>query len=140
ALRHGFATLAAAREADPDLARRIPGFHLEGAYLSRDDGPRGAHPKEHARDPDWDEFQRWQAAAGGKILMVTVAPERAGALAFIEKLTAAGVVAAIGHTAATGQQIRDAVSAGARTSTHLGNGSPRQHPRPDHHKRDKPTH
>src|SRR4029079_5881709 len=86
ALRHGFATLAAAREADPDLARRIPGFHLEGAYLSRDDGPRGGHPKEHARDPDWDEFRRWQDAAGGKILMVTVAPERAGALGIIEHL------------------------------------------------------
>jgi N-acetylglucosamine-6-phosphate deacetylase len=122
ALRHGFATVAKAREADPELARRIPGFHLEGPYLSGEDGPRGAHPKEHVRDPDWDEFRRLQDAAGGKILMVTVAPERKGATAFIEKLTASGVVVAIGHTAATGQQIRDAVAAGAKTSTHLGNG------------------
>ena len=55
--------------------------------------------------------------------MVTLAPERPGAMAFIEKLAAAGVVVAIGHTAATGEQIRDAVAAGARTSTHLGNGA-----------------
>jgi N-acetylglucosamine-6-phosphate deacetylase len=122
AIRHGFRTLSASREADPQLRAVLPGYHLEGPYLSGEDGPRGAHPCEHIRDPDWDEFQRWQEAAEGRILMVTVAPERAGALPFIEKLTASGVVVAIGHTAATGQQIRDAVAAGARTSTHLGNG------------------
>ncbi len=121
-LRHGFATLAKVRESDADLARRIPGYHLEGPYLSSEDGPRGAHPKEHARDPDWNEFQRWQDAANGMIRMVTVAPERTGAMPFIEKLTQAGVVVAIGHTAATAQQLRDAVAAGAKTSTHLGNG------------------
>jgi N-acetylglucosamine-6-phosphate deacetylase len=54
--------------------------------------------------------------------MVTVAPERPGILEFIEKLSKAGVVVAIGHTAATAQQIRDSVTAGAKTTTHLGNG------------------
>lgn len=133
ALRHGFATLEKARAADPVLAMRIPGYHLEGPYLSGEDGPRGAHPREHARDPDWDEFRRLQDAAGGRIRMVTVAPERTGALAFIEKLAAAGVVVAIGHTAATGQQIRDAVKAGAKTSTHLGNGCHAVLPRHDNY-------
>ena len=133
ALRHGFATLAQALDADAELARRMPCFHLEGPYLSGDDGPRGAHPKEHTRDPDWDEFQKWQDAAGGKIRMVTVAPERNGALAFIERLTASGVVVAIGHTAATGAQIRDAVTAGAKTSTHLGNGCHAVLPRHDNY-------
>lgn len=121
-IRDAFATLTAAVDADADLARRLPAFHLEGPYLSGEDGPRGAHPREYARDPDWDEFRRWQDAAGGRIRLVTLAPERPGALRFIEQLTAAGVVAAIGHTAAAGLQIRDAVSAGARVSTHLGNG------------------
>ncbi len=133
ALRHGFATLAAARRADPDLAARVPGYHLEGPYLSADDGPRGAHPREHARDPDWDEFRRWQDAADGRILMVTLAPERAGAIAFIERLAAAGVVVAIGHTAATPQQVRDAATAGARTCTHLGNGCHAVLPRHDNY-------
>jgi N-acetylglucosamine-6-phosphate deacetylase len=133
AFRHGFATLAQAIDSDPELAKRVPGFHLEGPYLSGEDGPRGAHPREHARDPDWDEFRRLQDAAGGRIRMVTVAPERAGAVAFIEKLAASGVVAAIGHTAATGQQIRDAVAAGARTSTHLGNGCHATLPRHDNY-------
>ena len=123
AIRHGFEVLAKACDADPDLNRRLPGFHLEGPYLSGEDGPRGAHPKPHVRDPDWDEFRRWQDAAGGRIRMVTLAPERVGALPFIERLAAAGVVVALGHTAASGEQIRDAVRAGAKTSTHLGNGS-----------------
>src|SRR5204863_1030782 len=59
----------------------------------------------------------------GKILMVTIAPERPGAIAFIAKLAAAGIVVALGHTSATSDQIRAAVDAGARTSTHLGNGA-----------------
>ena len=133
ALRHGFATLSKALDADAELARRMPCFHLEGPYLSGEDGPRGAHPKEHARDPDWDEFRRWQDAAGGRIRMVTLAPERKGAIPFIEKLAAGGVVVAIGHTAATGAQIRDAVKAGARTSTHIGNGCHAVLPRHDNY-------
>lgn len=131
AIRHGFAMLSAAIDSDAQVRRSIPGFHLEGPCLSAEDGPRGAHPREHIRDPDWDEFQRWQEAAGGRIRMVTVAPERPGMPAFIEKLFAAGIVVAIGHTAATGQQIRDAVAAGARTSTHLGNGCHAVLPRHD---------
>ncbi|MBM3980650.1 MAG: amidohydrolase family protein [Planctomycetes bacterium] len=133
ALRHGFATLARALDADADLARRMPCFHLEGPYLSGEDGPRGAHPKEHARDPDWDEFRRWQDAAGGRIKMVTLAPERTGAFVFAEKLSVAGVVVAIGHTAASPGQIRDGINAGAKTSTHLGNGCHATLPRHDNY-------
>lgn len=119
---HSFRTLAAAVEQDKSLSQAIPGFHLEGPYLSGEDGPRGAHPLQHIRDPIWDEFCRWQDTAGGRIKLVTLAPERNGAIQFIEQLTAAGVMVAIGHTAASGQQIQDAVQAGAKLSTHLGNG------------------
>ncbi len=130
-LQNGFRTLSQVLDADAELRHRMPVFHLEGPYISGDDGPRGAHPKTHTRDPDWDEFRRWQDAAGGRIRMVTVAPERHGTMAFIERLTASGVVVAIGHTAATGAQIRDAVTAGAQTSTHLGNGCHATLPRHD---------
>jgi N-acetylglucosamine-6-phosphate deacetylase len=123
ALRHGFATLRAACESDPALDRAIPCFHLEGPYISPEDGPRGAHPLEHVRLPDLNEFHRLQEAAGGHIRLVTLAPEREGALPFIGALVKAGVVVAIGHTAASPEQIREAVRAGARLSTHLGNGS-----------------
>lgn len=123
ALAHGFATLAGACDSDAELARTIPAFHLEGPYIAAEDGPRGAHPREHVRPPDWDEFRRWQDAAGGRIRLVTLAPEQVGALRFIERLAVAGVVVSIGHTAATPDCIRDAVKAGARLSTHLGNGA-----------------
>ena len=130
-IRQSFQILTKAIESDPQLAKAIPGFHLEGPYLSADDGPRGAHPKEHIRDPEWDEFQRWQDAANGKIRILTIAPERTGAIPFIEKLTANKVVVAIGHTAASSDQIHDAVSAGAKISTHLGNGCASILPRHD---------
>jgi N-acetylglucosamine-6-phosphate deacetylase len=123
ALAHGFRTLHAARAADPVLQRAIVGLHLEGPYISPEDGPRGAHPRAHVRPPDWSEFQRLQEAAGGLIRIVTLAPETSGAIPFIERLTAAGIVVAIGHTAASGAALQGAVKAGARISTHLGNGS-----------------
>jgi N-acetylglucosamine-6-phosphate deacetylase len=122
-LRHGFTTLRSACESDRALDRSLPCFHLEGPYISPEDGPRGAHPLEHVRTPSLDEFQRLQEAAGGRIRLLTLAPERAGALPFIEALVKQGVVVAIGHTAARPEQIREAVRAGARLSTHLGNGS-----------------
>lgn len=123
ALQHGFSTLRLACDGEPELARAMPGYHLEGPYISAEDGPRGAHPRQHVRRPDWDEFRRLQDAAGGRIRLVTLAPELEGALTLIEKLTAAGVVVALGHTAAAPARIRDGVAAGARLSTHLGNGS-----------------
>ncbi len=109
----------------------IDGFHVEGPHISPDDGPRGAHPAPWVRSPDLDEFQRWQEAARGNIRMVTLAPEWPAATRYIEHLARAGVVAAIGHTAATSEQIADAVRAGATVSTHLGNGAHgmlRRHP------------
>jgi N-acetylglucosamine-6-phosphate deacetylase len=122
ALQHGMATLRQAVESDASLAHALPAFHLEGPYISADDGPRGAHPREHTRPPDWDEFRRLQETAGGRIRLVTLAPEHESALAFIEKLVALNVVVALGHTAAIPARIREAVKAGARLSTHLGNG------------------
>src|SRR5947209_14415288 len=107
-----------ARENDPKLGGAIPAIHVEGPYLGSEDGPRGAHPLEHVRDPEWEEFQQFQEAAGGLIKLLTLAPEREGALTFIEKVVASGVVVAIGHTGASPEQIRDAVKAGARMSTH----------------------
>jgi N-acetylglucosamine-6-phosphate deacetylase len=133
ALTHGFTTLAKACDSDAALNRAMPCFHLEGPYISQGDGPRGAHPRAHVRDPNWDEFHRWQEAAGGRIRLVTLAPELEGALPFIEKLTASGVVVAVGHTAATGPQIRAAIKAGAKLSTHLGNGAHAMLPRHDNY-------
>jgi len=130
-LRHAHATIARAMRELPEVASRIRGIHLEGPYISPDDGPRGAHPKVHVRPPDWDEFQRLQEAAGGHIKLLTVSPEYDNAPDFIRRVAASGVLVAIGHTKATSDQILAAVDAGARMSTHLGNGAHpliRRHP------------
>jgi N-acetylglucosamine-6-phosphate deacetylase len=121
-LRHGVRTLAQACAADPEIAARVAGIHLEGPYISEVDGYRGAHPLGAVRDPDWSEFQSLQDAAEGRIALVTLAPERPGAMGFIEKVVQSGVVVALGHTAADSPTLRAAVAAGARLSTHLGNG------------------
>ncbi len=116
--RFAAAARVVARHPDPAVA----GIHMEGPYLSRIDGPRGAHQLAFVRDASVDDFQRRQDAADGAIRLLTLAPEVPGALPLIEHAVASGVRVAIGHTDASPAQIRDAVSAGATLSTHLGNG------------------
>lgn len=125
--------IAEACDQDPITAAAIAAVHVEGPFISPEDGPRGAHRADCVRPPDWDEFCRWQEAAEGRIGIVTLSPEWPQAIAFIERLTEAGVIAAIGHTAASPAQIRDAACAGARLSTHLGNGSHLMLPRHDNY-------
>lgn len=107
----------------PDLANSIPAVHLEGPYVSGEDGPRGAHDKSFVREPSLEEYEQWKEAAGGLLKIVTIAPERKGAMEFIRHLTKDGTLVALGHTGADPAIIRQAVSSGARLSTHLGNGS-----------------
>jgi len=107
------------------------GIHLEGPYLSPEDGPRGAHPRKHCRPPNWSEFCRWQDAAEGEIRLVTLSPEYSESPDFVRRAVGANVKIAIGHTAANSEQIAAAVDAGASLSTHLGNGAHgeiRRHP------------
>ncbi|MFO0890080.1 MAG: amidohydrolase family protein [Isosphaeraceae bacterium] len=129
ALRHGVATIAAVCEREPEVARMVVGIHLEGPFLSERDGYRGAHPAAAIRDPSWPLIERLQAESGGRVALITLAPERPGAIAFIERATAAGIVVALGHTAADGETMRRAVEAGATLSTHLGNGIAAELPR-----------
>ena len=100
----------------------VPGFHLEGPYISPEDGYRGCHPVQHIRKPSWDEFTEYQKAAGGKIIQITIAPELDGAMEFIRLCTHIGIVIAMGHTNASAEQITHAVENGVKLSTHLGNG------------------
>ena len=106
----------------PSTLGSIPGFHLEGPYISAVDGYRGAHPKEHVRKPDWNEFLELYKASGEKILLVTVAPEVEGALEFIKKCREAGIVVSLGHHNGSAEIIKQAIDHGAGLATHLGNG------------------
>ena len=115
-----------ARSPDPAVA----GIHMEGPYLSPEDGPRGAHPREHVTDASIDDFDRRQEAADGRIVLVTLAPEAPGALSLIDHLVKAGVRVAIGHTGARRRsRSRTPYAAGATLATHLGNGCAQMLPR-----------
>jgi N-acetylglucosamine-6-phosphate deacetylase len=107
---------------DPENLGSIPGLHLEGPYISAVDGYRGAHPREHVRIPDWNEFSQLYERARGKILLVTMAPEAEGAIGFIKKCREKDIVVSLGHHNGTAENIHEAADAGAQLSTHLGNG------------------
>ncbi|TVR69565.1 MAG: N-acetylglucosamine-6-phosphate deacetylase [Spirochaetaceae bacterium] len=128
-IEHSIRTIQRARESDEVVKRAVPGFHLEGPFISPREGPRGAHPREYVREPSVAEYESWQEAAAGTIRIITVAPELPGAPSFIERVVRDGVVVSIGHTDATPEEIREAIQAGARMSTHLGNASSAMLPR-----------
>jgi N-acetylglucosamine-6-phosphate deacetylase len=114
--------VATARRANSMTAHAIPFVHIEGPFISPEDGARGAHPREAIRQIDLNEFERWQAASGGLVGMVTLSPHWENAMEFIASLVLKGVVVSIGHTHAPSERIHAATAAGATLSTHLGNG------------------
>jgi N-acetylglucosamine-6-phosphate deacetylase len=120
-LLKNFSILAEAMSDDAFLGS-IPGFHLEGPYISPLDGFRGAQPEKYIRNPDWGQFMELYKASGNNILTITVAPELDGAMDFIRKCDDLGIVVALGHHNGNAQQINEAVNNGAKTCTHLGNG------------------
>jgi N-acetylglucosamine-6-phosphate deacetylase len=107
---------------DEDVRYSVAGFHLEGPYISPEEGFYGCHPAAFIRKPSWYEFEQYQEAAHGNIMLVTVSPEVEGCIQFIDKCVRHNVLVALGHTNATAEQINRAVDHGARLSTHLGNG------------------
>lgn len=127
------AAIAEARRADPLVRHALPCVHVEGPYLSPEDGPRGAHDVSALRLPDVAELERWQRAGGGIVGIVTLAPELGGAIPYVRAASRAGVIVAIGHSAASPEQVIAAVDAGARLSTHLGNGCHLTVPRHPNH-------
>ena len=120
---HQLKIISRVLEDDPLLRRMCPGIHLEGPYISPEDGPRGVHSREFVRPPQWEELKKFQEACRGKIRCITLAPEIEGAIHFIEKAVGDGMVVGLGHTDATEDVIEDAVRAGARLSCHLGNAT-----------------
>ncbi|MEV4809321.1 N-acetylglucosamine-6-phosphate deacetylase [Micromonospora avicenniae] len=145
-LRHGTTTVLASLVSSPfELMRSataafrplvgegvLAGIHFEGPYLSA--ARCGAQNPEYLRDPSSKELAELIELAGSSLRMVTLAPERDGALEAVKLLTAHRVVAAVGHTDATYDETRAAIAAGASVGTHLFNGM-----RPVHHREPGPV-
>lgn len=122
-LLRALAAVAEAVRADPVVRAAVPFVHVEGPAVAPEDGPRGAHPREHVRPLDLAEVDRWQAAGEGLVGLVTLSPHWPGTEETVRGLVARGIRVSLGHTAATGEEIGRAVAAGATLSTHLGNGA-----------------
>lgn len=128
-IRAALSAIERARAADSLVAHAIPYAHVEGPFLSDEDGPRGVHDRAHIRPADIEELRRW----GDLVGMVTVSPHDDAAIEFIARATRLGVRCAIGHTHAAPEQITRAIDAGAELATHLGNGTYAVLPRHPNH-------
>ena len=122
-------------DTDKQLAGMFPKLHVEGPFICSANGPRGAHPREHCKSPDDipDLIDRLIEVSGGRVGIVTLAPELPGAIELISRITEMGICVGIGHTQASNEILNDAVIAGAKLSTHLGNGSHQVLPRLDNY-------
>ncbi|HTF07718.1 MAG TPA: N-acetylglucosamine-6-phosphate deacetylase [Asanoa sp.] len=145
-LRHGTTTLFASLVSSPFPLMRaataafaplvdagvLAGIHFEGPYLST--VRCGAQNPAFLRDPSEEELGSLITSGGGAVRMVTIAPERPGALDAIRMLVSHGVIAAVGHTDASYEETLAAVDAGASVGTHVFNGM-----RPPHHREPGPV-
>lgn len=114
------------READEETGARVLGIHLEGPFING--AFAGAQPLEYVAQPDKAVFDKYNAASGNAVKIVTLAPEVEGADELIEHLTQQGIVASIGHTKAKETDIKRAIKEGASNVTHTYNAqSPLHH-------------
>ncbi|MBQ8876437.1 MAG: N-acetylglucosamine-6-phosphate deacetylase [Clostridia bacterium] len=115
------------RAANSDEGARVVGVHLEGPFIAA--AHKGAQPLEYVKAPDVETFDKYNAASGNSIRIVTLAPEVDGAAEFIQHLTAQGIVSSIGHTGAKYPDIEKAVELGASNVTHTYNAQTALHHR-----------
>jgi len=130
ALRAAVTAITTVRDREPGA--RILGIHLEGPFLNPQ--MAGAQRQDWMRRPDSTELEELQAIAAGSIRLLTVAPELPGAIELITTARRLGITVALGHSAATATQMREAITAGATHVTHLFNAM-----RPLHHREPGPV-
>jgi len=119
------------RDESAELREAIIGWHIEGPFLSEKPGFCGAHNHAHMRDAKPEHLRELRAATGDDRVLITVAPERSGAIEAIQLATSLGIRVSLGHTDASAETLRNAVAAGATGFTHLANGCPRELDRHD---------
>ncbi|MDL4814624.1 N-acetylglucosamine-6-phosphate deacetylase [Actinomadura opuntiae] len=125
------ATQAEALRRTRDLLPKLPpgtrvlGVHLEGPFLS--EKRKGAHNAAHLTDPTPEAVETLLET--GLVKLVTLAPERNGALDAIRRLTEADVLVSVGHSDATAAETAAAADAGARKVTHIFNAQSGVHHR-----------
>jgi len=105
------------------LRYAMPGFHLEGPFISRQPGAVGAHCPAWVQEPSVAALETLNEQAEGHISLLTVAAEIPGSVELIRRAHELGLCVSLGHQLASEQEI---AQAGADAMTHLGNGLPNQ--------------
>lgn len=123
---HQLQRLRALRDSVPELKQRLLGWHLEGPFLSSEPGFCGAHNPSLMIDPTSEHLDELKDVVGDDAVLLTLAPERHNAIAFIEEATQRSIAVSLGHTNASSEQLHSAAQAGARSFTHMGNAIPQQ--------------
>jgi N-acetylglucosamine-6-phosphate deacetylase len=103
---------------------RVLGIHLEGPFISAQDGARGAHTAQWVRAPDIRYLEELIRLADGRVRLLTIAADREGAEELSRYATNRGVTVSLGHHMANEQDLERLVKVGAKALTHLGNGVP----------------
>jgi len=113
----------------PEFRGRLLGVHLEGPFISTQEGTRGAHNADWIKAPDMALLDRLIDFSGGKVKMLTIAAEPVGAEELARYAVDRGIAVALGHQAANEQDLERLAAAGAVALVHLGNGIPALLPR-----------
>lgn len=117
--------------ANPELRAAIPGWHIEGPFLSDQPGFAGAHNPAWMMDATPGHIRELKALVGDDPLLLTLAPERHNSAAVIREAVQCGFVVSAGHSNVPAASLREATQAGLAAYTHLGNGCPQQLDRHD---------
>ena len=108
---------------------KIQGIFLEGPCFT--EKYKGAQNKKYFINPTSEILDQWQEKSGNLVKKIAIAPEREGAVEFAEYATKNGVTVALGHSAATFEEAKRVVGAGANVFVHTYNGmSPLTHREP----------
>jgi N-acetylglucosamine-6-phosphate deacetylase len=120
---HNFPIMAAALNRD-EFRGRLLGIHIEGPFISDQDGARGAHDAQWVRKPDVDFLKQLVEWADGRVKLLTIAAEPPGAEKLARYAGSRGIAVSLGHQMAGQDDLCRLVQAGATALTHLGNGVP----------------
>lgn len=119
------------RSQSQELRTAIAGWHIEGPFLSPEPGFCGAHNPQVMCDPTPGQIRELRGLTESDPLLLTLAPERSGALEIIALAVSLGIKISLGHTNASADRMLKAVQAGATGFTHLGNACPKDLDRHD---------
>jgi N-acetylglucosamine-6-phosphate deacetylase len=107
-----------------EFERLVPGIHLEGPFISAENGYRGIHPLKNIKEPDIGFLRQLMKWSGNNISMMTIAAEKEGAEKICSYAVSKNIVISLGHQQADEKHINSLARKGAKALTHLGNGLP----------------